>query len=220
MHAFDLATLAGAELRIRAREAGRDASRRSTASSASSTPDMLVIADARPRAGGRRRDGRRGVGSVDATTAVVFESAYFKPASVRRTSKRLGLKTEASARFERGADINAPVVALAARDRADASRSAPAVSSGRSSIAIRGRASRSTLHLRAQRLALAARRRVPDADVVRILRGLGLGVDARRPTAGTSSRRPSASICCARSISSKKSAATTASTSSSRRSRS
>ena len=43
---------------------------------------------------------------------VVFESAYFKPASVRRTSKRLGLKTEASSRFERGADINAPVVAL------------------------------------------------------------------------------------------------------------
>ena len=42
----------------------------------------------------------------------MFESAYFKPASVRRTSKRLGLKTEASSRFERGADINAPVVAL------------------------------------------------------------------------------------------------------------
>ena len=35
------------------------------------------------------------------------------------TSKRLGLKTEASSRFERGADINAPVVAHAARDRAD-----------------------------------------------------------------------------------------------------
>ena len=38
---------------------------------------------------------------------MVLESAYFKPASVRRTSKRLGLKTEASTRFERGADVNA-----------------------------------------------------------------------------------------------------------------
>ena len=42
-----------------------------------------------------------------ATTRMVLESAYFQPASVRRTSKRLGLKTEASTRFERGADIDA-----------------------------------------------------------------------------------------------------------------
>ena len=47
-----------------------------------------------------------------ATTRIVFESAYFKPASVRRTSKRLGLKSEASARFERGTDINGPLAAL------------------------------------------------------------------------------------------------------------
>ena len=73
---------------------------------------MLVIAD---------RDRAQAVAGVmggaasevsAATTTVVFESAYFKPASVRRTSKRLGLKTEASSRFERGADINAPVVAM------------------------------------------------------------------------------------------------------------
>ena len=67
----------------------------------------------RSAAGGRRRDGRRGLRGLDAARALVaFESAYFKPASVRRTSKRLGLKTEASSRFERGADIDAPVVAL------------------------------------------------------------------------------------------------------------
>jgi phenylalanyl-tRNA synthetase beta chain len=44
---------------------------------------------------------------------MVLESAYFKPASVRRTSKRLGLKTEASTRFERGADVNAAPAAIA-----------------------------------------------------------------------------------------------------------
>ena len=38
------------------------------------------------------------------TTQIVFESAWFKPQSVRATSKRLGLRTEASYRFERGAD--------------------------------------------------------------------------------------------------------------------
>ena len=47
------------------------------------------------------------------TTRIALESAWFQPASVRATSRKLGLKTEASARFERGADIGAPVRALA-----------------------------------------------------------------------------------------------------------
>ena len=75
-------------------------------------PDMLVIAD---RSRAQAVAGVMGGAAAEvsaATRTVAFESAYFKPASVRRTSKRLGLKTEASSRFERGADINAPVVAL------------------------------------------------------------------------------------------------------------
>ena len=75
-------------------------------------PEMLVIAD-RDRAqaiagvmGGAGSEVSAG------TRHIVFESAYFKPASVRRTSKRVNLKTEASSRFERGTDISAPIVAL------------------------------------------------------------------------------------------------------------
>ena len=74
---------------------------------------MLVIADAGRAAGGGGRDGRRRVGGVGAAPrAVALESAYFLPSSVRRTSKRLGLKTEASARFERGADVNCRASAM------------------------------------------------------------------------------------------------------------
>jgi phenylalanyl-tRNA synthetase beta chain len=40
----------------------------------------------------------------DATTTVLLEAAYFDPISVARTARRLGLRTEASARFERGVD--------------------------------------------------------------------------------------------------------------------
>lgn len=47
------------------------------------------------------------------TTRVLLECAYFKPSSVRRTSKRLGLSTEASYRFERGADWEGTVPAIA-----------------------------------------------------------------------------------------------------------
>jgi phenylalanyl-tRNA synthetase beta chain len=41
---------------------------------------------------------------ADATTEVLLEAAYFTPMAIARTSKRLGLRTEASARFERGVD--------------------------------------------------------------------------------------------------------------------
>ena len=40
----------------------------------------------------------------DSTTRVALEAAYFSPMAIARTSKRLGLRTEASARFERGCD--------------------------------------------------------------------------------------------------------------------
>lgn len=46
------------------------------------------------------------------TTDILLESAYFNPATIRRTSKRLGMHTEASHRFERGADVDMVPVAL------------------------------------------------------------------------------------------------------------
>jgi phenylalanyl-tRNA synthetase beta chain len=68
-------------------------------------PDMLMIAD------GARSVGIGGVmGGLnseisDTTTTILLESAYFSPASIRRTSKTLGLSTEASYRFERYIDL-------------------------------------------------------------------------------------------------------------------
>ena len=121
MHAFDLAKLAGAEIRVRRAEAGEthhDARRRR----AKARRRHAGHRRPRSRAGDRRRDGRRRLGGLARRRRrVAFESAYFKPASVRRTSKRLGLKTEASSRFERGADIGAPVVALQRARGADRS---------------------------------------------------------------------------------------------------
>ncbi len=47
------------------------------------------------------------------TKNILVEAAWFDPATVRRSSKRHGLHTDASHRFERGADFNAPPVASA-----------------------------------------------------------------------------------------------------------
>lgn len=174
LHAFDLDTLEGRQLRIRRARNGEaittlDGVRRTL------DADMLVIADrTRPQAVAGVMGGADSEVSA-ATKTVVFESAYFKPASVRRTSKRLGLKTEASARFERGADINAPVTAL---HRALAL--VHGVGAGRHTgvIVDRYRAPRHPipLHLRRSRAALVLGMRVPDKDIERILRALGLTV--------------------------------------------
>ncbi|MDH3999238.1 MAG: phenylalanine--tRNA ligase subunit beta, partial [Desulfuromonadales bacterium] len=53
----------------------------------------------------------------DETSSILLESAYFNPVTIRRSSKRLGLHTESSHRFERGADVDIVPLAL---DRAAA----------------------------------------------------------------------------------------------------
>lgn len=112
MHAFDLAKLEGPEIRVRDARAG-ETLRTLDGQDRTLKPGMLVIADAsRPVAVAGVMGGANS--EVSSTTkAVLFESAYFAPLSVRRTSKALGLKTEASMRFERGADPQMPRVALA-----------------------------------------------------------------------------------------------------------
>ncbi len=51
-------------------------------------------------------------GVTEQTTSLFLESACFDPATIRKTSKRHNLKTDASFRFERGSDINVTVYAL------------------------------------------------------------------------------------------------------------
>jgi phenylalanyl-tRNA synthetase beta chain len=174
MHAFDLATIAGAEIRVRRAKKG-EVIKTLDGVDRKLDEDMLVIAD-RDRA--QAIAGVMGslVSEVSGTTkSIVFESAYFKPASVRRTSKKLGLKTEASSRFERGADINGAVTAM---QRAIALMEF--IGAGKTSGAIVDRypAPRPPLrlHLRRARLAALLGIAVPDADVRRILRSLDLDV--------------------------------------------
>jgi phenylalanyl-tRNA synthetase beta chain len=175
-HAFDLARLEGAELRIRRAAPGE---RITTLDGVERMlgPDMLVIADAsRPQAIAGVMGGADSEVLAD-TRTVAFESAYFRPASVRRTSKRLTLKTEASARFERGADISMPGVALerviALMECIGAGRAdGPIVDlypNPRHPVA---------LHLRRDRLAGLLGATIDPEQVERILRRLGLAVVA------------------------------------------
>ena len=103
LHAFDFAKLGGQRIVVRRAAPGEklttlDGVERTL------TADMLVIADAeKPVALAGIMGGEESEIS-DQTTDVLIESAYFDPHSVRQTARQLGMDTEASRRFERGAD--------------------------------------------------------------------------------------------------------------------
>lgn len=104
LHAFDLDTLEGGIVRVAS--AGKDQRIITIDGVERELPeDALLIWDgSRPVAiagvmGGLETEVR------NSTRNILIESAWFKPVSVRRTSKALGLRTESSYRFERGTDI-------------------------------------------------------------------------------------------------------------------
>ncbi len=111
LHAFDYQFLAGQEIIVRPAEEGEvfttlDGIERKLSAG------MLLICDAdRPVALAGVMGGQNSEVS-DATTEIFLESAYFNPSSVRKTSRKLGLHTEASHRFERGADPEGVIKAL------------------------------------------------------------------------------------------------------------
>ncbi|HXT11375.1 MAG TPA: phenylalanine--tRNA ligase subunit beta [Candidatus Angelobacter sp.] len=69
------------------------------------TGDMLLIADEQKGIALAGVMGGQNTEINDDTKDVLIESAYFNPTNIRRTSKTLGLRSESSYRFERGADV-------------------------------------------------------------------------------------------------------------------
>jgi phenylalanyl-tRNA synthetase beta chain len=180
-HAFDLAKLQGRALRIRRAKPG-ETLRTLDGIERALDPEMLVIADAeRAQAiGGVMGGASSELGN--GTRLLVLESAYFKPGSVRRTSKRLGLKTEASSRFERGADVNAAPAAIA-RAAVLLQQIGAAQPLGPMIDRYPSPQPPLALTLRASRIERVLGLAVPDGDVPKILEPLGFGVTTAEPGA-------------------------------------
>ncbi len=111
IHAFDYDTLEGREIRVRRARRGESIVTLDGAQRALD-PEMLGIADAKRPVAVAGVMGGRATMVTGSTSALLIESAHFAPVSVRRTSKKLSLSTDASYRFERGADIEAAAVAV------------------------------------------------------------------------------------------------------------
>jgi phenylalanyl-tRNA synthetase beta chain len=103
LHAFDLATLRGPALRVRRAEGGERLTTLDDQERVLEAGDLVIDDAERPVSlagvmGGLDTE-------VSATTSrVLLEAAVWEPASIRRTSRRLGLVSEASVRFERRVD--------------------------------------------------------------------------------------------------------------------
>jgi phenylalanyl-tRNA synthetase beta chain len=111
LHAFDLALLGGRGIVVRLAAEGEKITTLDGAERTLSAADLLICdANRAPQA----IAGVMGAGDSevsDATTELLLESAYFTGDGILRTSKRLGLRTESSARFERGVDPNGTALA-------------------------------------------------------------------------------------------------------------
>ena len=111
LHAFDFDTLAQNRIVVKLAKDG-DKFTTLDGKERTLTSEMLMICD------GEKPVGIAGVmGGLNSeitgnTRNVLIESAYFAPSSIRKTSKKLGLKTDASFRFERGVDYEGALFAL------------------------------------------------------------------------------------------------------------
>lgn len=101
MHAFDLKYVEGNHIIVRNAKPG-ETMMTLDGIDRTFTEDMLVIADEKKPVAVAGVMGGEYSGIMDDTNVVVFESANFKGSSVRITAKKLGMRTDASARYEKG----------------------------------------------------------------------------------------------------------------------
>jgi phenylalanyl-tRNA synthetase beta chain len=181
MHAFDKDTLQGPVV-VRHARAGEETTLLDGRTVALDE-DFLVVSDS---TGGRAARavalggimGGHDTRVTDATRSVFLEAAHWIPSAIIGRSRKLGMHTDAGHRFERGVDPELPRIAVEYATRLILAVAGgvpgPTVDVVREADMPRPQ----TIGLRRARLARVLGTQVADAEVERILRALGLGVDA------------------------------------------
>jgi phenylalanyl-tRNA synthetase beta chain len=178
-HAYDLARLAGRRIRVRRARAGESLETLDGVTRALVDGDLLICDGDDAPIGLAGVMGGASTEIGPSTTEVLLELAWFAPMAVARTAKRLGLRTEASARFERGCDPE--VLELAAARFAElvapsGARLAPGVIDERGNLPERPR-----LRVRTARVNALLGTELVDDDVARHLRPIGFTADLVEP---------------------------------------
>ena len=103
LHAFDAAKITGNKVVVRRAEEGEKFVTLDGVERTLSAADLMIANAEKPMCLAGVFGGEES-GVTESTVDVFLESAYFNPVSIRKSSKRHGLKTDASFRYERGAD--------------------------------------------------------------------------------------------------------------------
>lgn len=111
LHAFDAAAVTGNHIHVKKLPAGTRFVTLDGVERELSADDLMICNTKEAMCIGGVFGGAKS-GVTEATTSIFLESAYFDPTHIRKTSKLHGLKTDASFRFERGADPNITIYAL------------------------------------------------------------------------------------------------------------
>ena len=184
-HPYDLAKLPGGGFRVRRARPGETLATLDGVTRAL-TPDDLLICDA--------LDAPVGIAGImggasseidDATTEVALEMAWFEPVSLATTAARLGLRSEASARFERGVD---PMVAdqAIARFVELLRETSPDVAIAPGAVDARGDLpAPAVIWVRPERVNALLRTSFTMADIAALIEPIGFAVDGERVTVPT-----------------------------------
>lgn len=174
LHAFDLNQVAGREIIVRHAAKGEkivtlDEQERVL------SEEMLVIADKSRAVAVAGVMGGLNSEVEETTTDVLIEAANFNAVSVRRTSKALGLRSEASSRYEKGLDPNLIDLALDRAASLMAELGGGRILSGKIDIYPKVRQPH-TLALNPERIRMLIGAPVADEEIVKILNGLEIKV--------------------------------------------
>jgi phenylalanyl-tRNA synthetase beta chain len=172
LHAFDARTIADATIVVRRARPG-ERLRTLDGQDRALDPSMLLIADGLHGIGLAGVMGGENTEVSASTRRVLLEAAYFDPGSIRRTSRALGLKTDAAYRFERGADIEGLPDASARAAQLIAETAGGTVAHGIIDVYPSPRP-RPLVRLRRERIRRIIGVSPPWPEVTRILGGLGL----------------------------------------------
>ena len=105
LHAFDASKISGNKIVVKTLPKGTKFTTLDNIERELHEEDLMICDDEKPMCIAGVFGGAHS-GVTENTTAIFLESAYFNPISIRKTSKRHALNTDASFRFERGIDIN------------------------------------------------------------------------------------------------------------------
>lgn len=180
MHAFDYRYVTGGTIVVRRAEDGEtlttlDGTERKLTSSA------LVIADHVRAVGLAGIMGGENSEIVEDTVDVVFESANFNGTNIRKTALALGMRTEASAKFEKNLDILNTLPAVNRACELVEMLSAGEVLDGVIDV-LNYVPNPTTLSLRPDRINALLGTEIPTEEMIRILRSLGFKADGEEIT--------------------------------------